>query len=53
MIWSRPWDQIDGWMRRAAVGEAMAHLRALEQRGILEPTTASPPTGASPTGPAS
>jgi len=44
MKWSRPWDRIDGFMRRAAVGEAMAHLRALEIRGIIremprEPTT--------------
>jgi glyoxylase-like metal-dependent hydrolase (beta-lactamase superfamily II) len=35
MRWSRPWDRIEGFMRRAAVAEAMAHLRALEQRGIV------------------
>jgi glyoxylase-like metal-dependent hydrolase (beta-lactamase superfamily II) len=35
MSWSRPWDEIDGWMRRAAVGEAMAHLKALQIRGVL------------------
>jgi hypothetical protein len=35
MSWSRPWDEIDGWMRRAAVGEAMAHMRALQLRGVL------------------
>jgi glyoxylase-like metal-dependent hydrolase (beta-lactamase superfamily II) len=35
MVWSRPWDQIEGFMRRAAVGEAVAHLRALERRGAL------------------
>jgi hypothetical protein len=34
MTWSRPWDEIDGWMRRAAVGEAMAHLLALRRRGV-------------------
>ncbi|HEY7070724.1 MAG TPA: MBL fold metallo-hydrolase, partial [Acidimicrobiales bacterium] len=35
MTWSRPWDEIDGWMRRAAVGEAMAHLLALRRRGVV------------------
>jgi glyoxylase-like metal-dependent hydrolase (beta-lactamase superfamily II) len=35
MTWSRPWDEIEGWMRRAAVGEAVAHLMALERRGAL------------------
>jgi glyoxylase-like metal-dependent hydrolase (beta-lactamase superfamily II) len=35
MRWSRSWDRIEGFMRRAAVGEAMAHLRALEQRGVI------------------
>src|SRR5437879_5495214 len=35
MRWSRPWDRIEGFMRRAAVGEAMAHLRALENRGVV------------------
>ena len=35
MRWSRPWDRIEGFMRRAAVAEAMAHLRALEQRGVV------------------
>jgi glyoxylase-like metal-dependent hydrolase (beta-lactamase superfamily II) len=35
MQWSRPWDRIQGFMRRAAVGEALAHLRALETRGVL------------------
>jgi glyoxylase-like metal-dependent hydrolase (beta-lactamase superfamily II) len=35
MRWSRSWDRIEGFMRRAAAGEAMAHLRALEQRGVL------------------
>ena len=33
MDWSRPWSRITGFMRRAAVAEAMAHLRALERRG--------------------
>ena len=35
MSWSRSWDRIDGFMRRAAVGEALAHLHALRVRGIL------------------
>jgi glyoxylase-like metal-dependent hydrolase (beta-lactamase superfamily II) len=35
MGWSRPWARIEGFMRRAAVAEAMAHLRALERRGVL------------------
>jgi glyoxylase-like metal-dependent hydrolase (beta-lactamase superfamily II) len=35
MSWSRSWDRIDGFMRRAAVGEAMAHLYALRQRGLV------------------
>jgi glyoxylase-like metal-dependent hydrolase (beta-lactamase superfamily II) len=35
MRWSRQWDRIEGFMRRAAVAEAMAHLRALEHRGVL------------------
>jgi glyoxylase-like metal-dependent hydrolase (beta-lactamase superfamily II) len=33
--WSRPWDQIGDWMRRAALGETMAHLLVLETRGRL------------------
>lgn len=35
MKWSRPWSSIDGFMRRAAVLETLAHLRALEVRGVL------------------
>lgn len=35
MRWSRSWDRIEGFMRRAAVAEAMAHLRALERRGVI------------------
>jgi glyoxylase-like metal-dependent hydrolase (beta-lactamase superfamily II) len=33
--WSRPWEQIRGFMRRAAIGETHAHLVALESRGRL------------------
>lgn len=35
MSWSRSWDRIDGFMRRAAVGEALAHLYALRERGVV------------------
>jgi len=42
MRWSRPWDRIQGFMRRAAVGEAVAHLRALEDRGILREVNGEP-----------
>ena len=35
MDWSRPWSRIGGFMLRAAVAEAMAHLRALERRGMV------------------
>jgi glyoxylase-like metal-dependent hydrolase (beta-lactamase superfamily II) len=35
MHWSRPWNRIEGFMRRAAVAEAMAHMRTLERRGVL------------------
>jgi glyoxylase-like metal-dependent hydrolase (beta-lactamase superfamily II) len=33
MHWSRSWDDIAGFMRRAAVGETVSHLRALEEQG--------------------
>jgi glyoxylase-like metal-dependent hydrolase (beta-lactamase superfamily II) len=42
MQWSRPWERIDGFMRRAAVGEAVAHLRALEERGVLRAVDGEP-----------
>jgi glyoxylase-like metal-dependent hydrolase (beta-lactamase superfamily II) len=44
MRWSRPWDRIEGFMRRAAVGEAMAHLRALQLRGIVREVPGQPIT---------
>ena len=34
--WSRPWPEIAGIMRRAALGETAAHLTHLERRGRLE-----------------
>ena len=35
MHWSRPWERISGFMRRMALFEGLAHLRALEERGRL------------------
>lgn len=40
--WSRPWEQITGFMRRAAVGETLAHLRALEVRGVVREVVGEP-----------
>jgi glyoxylase-like metal-dependent hydrolase (beta-lactamase superfamily II) len=42
MGWSRPWERIDGFMKRAAVGEAMAHLRTLEKRGYVREVMGEP-----------
>ena len=42
MHWSRSWDRIEGFMRRAAVGEAMDHLRALEVRGVVREVLGEP-----------
>jgi glyoxylase-like metal-dependent hydrolase (beta-lactamase superfamily II) len=42
MQWSRSWDRIEGFMRRAAVAEAMAHIRALERRGIVREIPGDP-----------
>jgi glyoxylase-like metal-dependent hydrolase (beta-lactamase superfamily II) len=38
MRWSRPWAEMDGFSRRAAAGEAYAHLRALVRRGVVRET---------------
>jgi glyoxylase-like metal-dependent hydrolase (beta-lactamase superfamily II) len=35
MNWSRSWDDIIGFMRRAAVGETVSHLRVLQIDGIV------------------
>ena len=35
MKWSRSWDDIAGFMRRAAVGETVSHLRVLELDGLI------------------
>jgi glyoxylase-like metal-dependent hydrolase (beta-lactamase superfamily II) len=34
--WSRPWPEVVGIMRRAALGETAAHLAHLERRGRLQ-----------------
>ena len=35
MSWSRSWKGLDTFMRRAALGEAMAHLYTLRARGLV------------------
>jgi len=42
MTWSRPWARTSGFMRRAALGEALAHLEALWARGVLRPVDSVP-----------
>lgn len=42
MNWSRSWDEIKSFERRAAVLEALAHLRALEVRGIVTENRGEP-----------
>lgn len=42
LSWSRPWDQVSGFMRRAAVAETLAHLVLLEHRGRVQRTSVSP-----------
>jgi glyoxylase-like metal-dependent hydrolase (beta-lactamase superfamily II) len=42
MKWSRPWDRITGFMRRAALGEALAHIRVLEERGVVRALEGEP-----------
>ncbi|MBW3577449.1 MAG: MBL fold metallo-hydrolase [Actinobacteria bacterium] len=49
LSWSRPWDRIEGFMRRMAVAEVHAHLLLLERRGVVSrvgdrPARWSPPT---------
>lgn len=36
MPWNRAWEDIVPFMKRAALGEAVAHLRHLERRGSVE-----------------
>ncbi len=40
--WSRPWEEISGFMRRAALGETHAHLVQLERRGIVQRSPGTP-----------
>jgi glyoxylase-like metal-dependent hydrolase (beta-lactamase superfamily II) len=40
--WSRAWNRIEGFMRRAAVAEALAHLVALERQGIVREVIGEP-----------
>ncbi len=42
MTWSRPWEEIAGYMRRAAVAEAMSHLFALRADGVVEVVEGEP-----------
>ncbi|HET6874511.1 MAG TPA: MBL fold metallo-hydrolase [Acidimicrobiales bacterium] len=42
MTWNKPWEQIQGWMRRAAAGETLAHLRFLQKRGVLDEEEGEP-----------
>jgi hypothetical protein len=35
LVWSRPWDQMQGMQRRFAVGEAYSHLVHLEATGYV------------------
>lgn len=42
MTWNKPWDQIQGFIRRAAVGEALAHLRYLESKGLIREQVGEP-----------
>jgi glyoxylase-like metal-dependent hydrolase (beta-lactamase superfamily II) len=42
LAWSRPWEEIAGFMRRAALGETAAHLVRLERRGRLHRTGEDP-----------
>ena len=42
MTWSRPWEDIQGWMRRAAAGETLAHLQYLQKQGVVEEIVGEP-----------
>jgi glyoxylase-like metal-dependent hydrolase (beta-lactamase superfamily II) len=44
MQWSRPWSQINGFMRRAANGETLAHLELLSHQGRVERLAGTPIT---------
>lgn len=42
LSWSREWAEIRGFMRRAAVGETLAHLHLLESEGRVRRVSGSP-----------
>jgi len=42
MTWNRPWAEIQGFMRRAAVGETLAHLLYLQRVGVLREEVGEP-----------
>ncbi|WP_068926715.1 MBL fold metallo-hydrolase [Planobispora rosea] len=43
MTWNRPWADLSPQMRGMAAGEAAAHLRTLEVRGVISRTAGSDP----------
>jgi glyoxylase-like metal-dependent hydrolase (beta-lactamase superfamily II) len=42
MTWNRPWDQLQNWNRRAATGEALAHLNYLRILGVVREERGEP-----------
>lgn len=42
LTWSRPWDQIEVFMQRAAVSETLAHLVVLEEQGRVRRSDGTP-----------
>ncbi len=42
MTWNRPWDELPRGMLRAALGEAMAHVRLLEHERVVVIDTGDP-----------
>lgn len=42
LTWSRPWEENKGFMRRAALGETLAHLVLLELRGQIRRVSDNP-----------
>ncbi|MBG0832210.1 MBL fold metallo-hydrolase [Planomonospora sp. ID67723] len=43
MTWNRPWEELPAMLRGMAAGEAAAHLRALEVRGVIRRTPGAEP----------
>ncbi len=42
MTWNRPWDDMQVFVRRAAVGEALAHLEHLKRLGVVREEVGEP-----------